>query len=159
MRRKNRRTISITHEKKLANLALHQQKPLFNVTNTVKLYDVSINIPDYVMQTLAMGPRNPIMDVFDENEVLVELDCFLKFCRKYPIPDSTLTDVNIKTLNYIKTCKKQKPPRHIKMTKQFLKNNDLRAVPYDKGIGYCIMTNKAYEDKLIPSLNFRSLNL
>ena len=36
------------------------------------------------------------------------------------------------------------------MTKQFLKNNDLRAVPYDKGIGYCIMTNKAYEDKLDP---------
>ena len=54
---------------------------LFNVSNTVKVCDVSKKIPNYVMQTLAMGPRNPVMEKFNEKEVLVGLDCFLKFCK------------------------------------------------------------------------------
>ena len=152
-RRVNKQTVSAKHEKKLINLSLDQEKPLFNVSNTVQFCDVSVNIPDYVKQTLAMGPRNPIMDTFDEKEVLVELDCFLKYCSKLPIPDATLTDINIKTLSYIKTCKKQKPPRHIKMTQKFLKENDLRAVPFDKGIGFCVMDNQTYEKKLDPIID------
>ena len=100
-----------------------------------------------------MGPRNPVMEKFDEKEVLVELDCFLKFCNDKHVSDAAITDLNVKTLNYIKTCNKQKPPRHVQMTKQFLKDNNLLAVPYDKGIGYCIMPRETYEQKLEPIIN------
>ena len=112
--------------------------------------NVSRKIPDYVIQTLAMGPRNPVMDKFDDKEVLIELDCFLKFCKDNHISDSAVTDLNVKTLNYIKTCNKQKTPRHVLKTKQFLKDNDLLAVPFDKGIGYCVMPRTTYEQKLDP---------
>ena len=149
----NRKIVVATHVKKLKELSLRQQKPLFNVSNTVKICNVSKTIPNYVMQTLAMGPRNPVMEKFDEKEVLVELDCFLKFCKEHHVADSAITDLNIKTLNYIKTCKKQKTPRHVSMTKEFLKENDLLAVPFDKGIGYCIMPRETYEKKLEPIIN------
>ena len=39
------------------------------------------------------------------------------------------------------------------MTKQFLADNDLLAVPFDKGIGYCIMPRETYEKKLEPIIN------
>ena len=69
------------------------------------------------------------------------------------IPNDTVTDINIKTLNYIKQCKKQKTPRHVTLTNLFLKTNDLLAVPFDKGIGFCIIPRKLYEEKLNPIIN------
>ena len=149
----HRKATSATHEKKLKNLSLLQEKPLFNVENTVKVIDVSVHIPKYVFQTLAMGPRNPVMTEFCEKEVLSELDCFLKFCKDNYISDSSINDINIKTLHYIKTCKKQKSPRHFILTQKFLKNHDLVAVPFDKGIGFCVMHRQNYNSKLDPIID------
>ena len=152
-RRRNRKTVESKHEKKLKYLSLLQEKPLFNVINTVKTYDVDVPIPNYVLQTLSMGPRSPVLDKFNEKDVLSELDSFLNFCKGKPVPDSILTDLNIKTLNYIKTCKKQTNPKNVKLTQQFLTKNNLLAVPYDKGIGFCIMPKTTYEKKLNPIIN------
>ena len=84
------------------------------------------------------------MSKFSQNDVLVELDSFLNYCEKNAIPDSTITEINIKTLNYINKCKKQKVPNHIKLTREFLKKNELIAVPFDKGIGFCVMPVSSY---------------
>ena len=59
------------------------------------------------------------------------------------------------THTYINQCKKQKVPRHVQLTQKFLKNIDLLAVPFDKGIGFCIMPRKSYENKLQPILNLQ----
>ena len=152
-RRDNKQNVRTKHEKKLKHLSYSQEKPLFNVINTVKTCDIDINIPKYVLQTLSMGPRSPSFDKFDEKDVLAELDSFLNFCKNKPVPDSVLTDLNVKTLDYIKTCNKQVTPRNITMTKKFLKQNDLLAVPFDKGIGFCIMPRATYEKKLNPIIN------
>ena len=34
------------------------------------------------------------------------------------------------------------------MTKKYLKENDLLAVPYDKGAGICLMKRRTYEQKM-----------
>ena len=34
------------------------------------------------------------------------------------------------------------------MTKRYLKEHDLLAIPFDKGIGICLMKCKTYEEKL-----------
>ena len=109
-------------------------------------------------QALALGPRHPVMTHFNEKDVLVELDSFLNFCDKkfsHLIPDSAITEINIKTIQYVNQCKKQKVPRHIQLTKLFLKNNDLLAVPFDKGIGFCVMPRVSYENKLKPILDLK----
>jgi hypothetical protein len=51
-------------------------------------------------------------------------------------------------MKYIKTCTKQKTPRNLLMTKKYLSANNLVAVPFDKGIGFCVMKAENYNDKL-----------
>ena len=152
-RKTNRQCVKLRHTKKLSVLSQRQNKPLFNVKNTIRVFEFDKHIPLYVKETLSLGPRNPILDKFNDKEVLTELDCFLKYCVDHNVPDPTITDINIKTLHYIKTCKNQKTPRHINMTKKFLEENKLVAVPFDKGIGFCLMPRKSYEDKLNPIIN------
>ena len=55
-----------------------------------------------------------------------------------------MTDINVKTLTYIKKCKRMKSSRNVDMTKKYLKDNTLLAVPFDKGI----MKKEVYESKL-----------
>ena len=74
-----------------------------------------------------------------------------------------MTDINVKTLNYIKKCKQQKSPRNIMMTKKYLlAKNDLLAIPFDKGIGICIMKKEIYKTKLDAIINlpqFQKINI
>ena len=67
-----------------------------------------------------MGPRNPVSDKFDPNDVLVELDRFMKHCEGKFIDKELLTDINVKTLNYIKKCKSLKCSRNLMLTKKYL---------------------------------------
>ena len=59
-----------------------------------------------------------------------------------------MTDINLKTLNYIKKCKRMKSSRYIKLTRKYLKDNDLLAIPFDKGVGICVIKRSMYNEKL-----------
>ena len=102
----------------------------------------------YVSDTLALGPKSAILDKFNEKDVLAELDGLLSHCKRYQVNNDIITDINVKTLNYIKKCKKQKSTRNITMTKKYLKDNNLLAIPFDKGIGICVMKKEEYSKKL-----------
>ena len=80
--------------------------------------------------------------------VLAELDSLLNFCKDNQVDDEVITDINVKTLAYIKKCKKMASSRNIIKTKQYLKENNLLAVPFDKGIGICLMKKEKYQEKL-----------
>ena len=67
--------------------------------------------------------------------------------------NETITDINVKTLTYIKKCKKLKPARNLTLTRKYLKDKDLVAVPFDKGIGICVMKKATYHEKLEKILN------
>ena len=95
-----------------------------------------------------MGPRNPVLNQFDNKEVLATLDNFLHYCKKKKISDEIITDINVNTLNYVKKCKRMKNSRNVMLTSRYLKENDLLAVPFDKGIGICIMSKETYRKKL-----------
>ena len=145
---KLRETRSMKLNEKLYKLSKEQEKPLFNVKNTVKCYDLDENPPKYVIDTLALGPRNSVLTKFDQNDILAELDSVLRFCKDKELDDDLVTDINIKTLAYVKKCKKQKQSRNIMLTKKYLKEKKLLAIPFDKGIGICIMTIDKYNEKL-----------
>ena len=134
--------------KKLNRLSEEQKRPLFNVKNTVLLHNVSKEPPKYVMETLQLGPKNSTLERFDENNVLAELDTLLNFCKRKEVNEDVISDINVKTLAYIKNCRKQKSPRHIHLTKRYLKENGLLAVPFDKGIGICVMPAETYKEKI-----------
>ena len=114
----------------------------------MRLYQLDRTPPSFVLDTLAMGPRNPVSDKFDPNDVLVELDRFMKHCEGKFIDKELLTDINVKTLNYIKKCKSLKCSRNLMLTKKYLIDNDLLAIPFDKGVGICIMKKEVYHAKM-----------
>ena len=151
--RVERRTIQARHNKKLLELSEEQEKPLFNVRNTVLTYELDTEPPKYVMETLSLGPKNAVLDTFKPNDILAELDGLLYYCKTNDVDRGIVSDINIKTLQYVKKCKKQKPSRNITMTKKYLKDNDLLAIPFDKGVGICVMKREKYEEKMSDILN------
>ena len=72
-----RKTTGKTHKKKLHSLSREQERPLFNVHDTVKFVDVDQMPPQYVLDTLALGPNKSILDKFNSKEMLAELDLLL----------------------------------------------------------------------------------
>ena len=70
--------VTSTHQKKLDNLSKQQEQILFNVHDTVRLFELDIHPPKYVLDTLSMGPKNPILDKFNQKELLAEIDLLLK---------------------------------------------------------------------------------
>ena len=113
--------------------------------------DLEKQPPGYVLDTLSLGPRNATLDRFNPKDILAELDDLLRFCKR--VQNDTITDINIKTLTYIKNSKKMKTPRHWMVTRKNLNDNRLLAVSFDKGIGFCIMKVEKYQEKLDAILN------
>ena len=105
----------------------------------------------------SLGPKNSVLEKFNPHDVLAELDGFLNHCKENNATEDLISDINIKTINYIKKCKKQKPSRNISATKRYLKKNNLLAVPFDKGMGICVMKKETYEEKLSAILQLGSV--
>ena len=97
--------------------------------------------------------KNAVLSRFEQKDILAELDGLLNHCKKIDTPEETITDINVKTLNYIKKCKKMKSSRNILLTKKYLKEKDLLAIPFDKGIGICIMKRETYNSKTEAIIN------
>ena len=159
-RRDTRRRGAEVHNRKLAKLSEEQERPLFQVCNTVVVSGQGIKPPKYVMQTLALGPRNAVLDRFDPKELLAEIDDLMDHCRVSKVPEEIITDINVKTLAYIKRCKKMKSSRNIQMTSKYLKEHGLLAIPFDKGVGICVMRKEDYHtrmDQIIALPQFQKL--
>ena len=100
------------------------------------------------METLALGPKNAVLDRFDPKDVLAEVDGLLYHCKVNNVPDETITDINVKTLTYIKKCKKMKISRNIAMTKNISKIMTCLQFHFDKGICICVMKKEVYHEKM-----------
>lgn len=80
--------------------------------------------------------------------MLAELDILLKRCADSNTTSQCINDINSATMKYIKACSLQKSPRSLIMTKKYLIEKDLVAVPFDKGVGFCVMKQQLYHSKL-----------
>ena len=147
--RELRQTQTTKLNDKLKRLSTEQGKPLFDVHNTVICHELEEEPPKYVLETLALGPKNSVLEKFDQKGVLAELDKLMNYCSEKGIEDDIVNNINVRTLNYIKACNKQKASRHVHMTKRYLKEKRLLAVPFDKGIGICLMTVECYKQKMM----------
>ena len=120
-----------TQRKKLEMLSVDQDRPLFNIQDTVRLFDIDIVSPKYVIDILALGLKNSVLTKFEQKETLVEIDSLLHKSNTQSTSNEAINDINAATLNYIKRCSKQKVLCHLTMTKRFLKEHELLAVPFD----------------------------
>jgi len=114
-RRKIRKDVQNKHKAKMENLAKEQERPLFDIHDTVKRLNIDVKPPQYVVDTLALGAKNSIRDRFNHYDMLAELDLALKKCQRMDINNDKINDINILTIKYIKACKLQMMPRNIKL--------------------------------------------
>ena len=150
-----RKNFETTHTKKLENLSKEQGRPLFNLRHTVKLFELDIAPPKHVLDTLALGPKNPVLEKFDRKTMLAETDLLLNQLQEQNVSNETISGINITTINYIKTCSKQSIPRNLIMTKKYIEKHNLLAVPFDKSSGICLMKTQAYENKSMDILKLK----
>lgn len=142
-----------TQKKNLENLFKQQEHPLFNVCDTVKLFKVDLQLPRYVLDTLALRPKKPALGKFNEKEKLAEIDRLLNRLNSNGNSNDVINDINVTTLEYVRSCSTQRTPRHITMKKHYLKDNGLLAAPFHKGTGICVIKSDNYAEKLNEILN------
>ena len=58
--------------------------------------------PHYVMDTLALGPRNAVIDQFNHHDMLAELDLLLNRCQRDNVDNDTINEINMAVVRYIK---------------------------------------------------------
>ena len=141
-------SVQETHTRKMNAWSKEQQRPLFDVHDTVKIVDADINPPRYVIDTLALGPKNATLEKFYSKDTLAQIDSLLFRCKGAKVPTTVINDINVATFKYIKACSSQKPARNLTLTKRYIKENDLVAVPFDKGVGVCLMRRESYKWKM-----------
>ena len=54
---------------------------------------------------------------------------------------------------YAKRVKQTPSDKGVEKARKYLKRNGLVAVPYDKGVGFCVMREDTYENKLSDTLD------
>ena len=54
-------------------------------------------------------------------------------------------EINALTIRYNNRMRKQRPERAVAKTNAYLKAEGLKAVPFDKGAGFCLLTDKQYQ--------------
>ena len=150
--RAERLTIHVRHNKKLVGLAAEQEKPLRSVENTVKIIG-DLKPPKYVIDLLSLGPKHPVLEQFNEMHFLANIEKVLARMKNDDSNIDAMNEVNALTLGYLKQMKRQKPDRAVKMVTSDLKKNNMKAVPFDKGAGYCLMSAGDYNERLLEVLN------
>ena len=70
-------TVKETHQKKLMKLSERQDRPLGKQgEGSFRALD-DVELPNWVQEKLALGPKHPVRDKFNETHFLVDIDIFL----------------------------------------------------------------------------------
>ena len=133
---------------KLATISKRQDKPLrpSNEKNVVVLDNIIL--PGLVRDLLAFGPKHPIKDKFKELHFLADIDSLTKNLRENNVPGEKQFENEAAAKCYSKNIREAPLDRALANVQKYLRYNALFAVPFDKGVGFCVMKKSTYAEKL-----------
>ena len=141
-------TVKETHQKKLMKLSERQDRPLGKQgEGSVRALD-DVELPNWVQQVLALGPKHPVRDKINETHFLADIDIFLLDLRNRKVSGEALCKIEAVAKADAKRVKQTPSDKGVEKARKYLKSNGLVAVPYDKGVGFCVMRKDTYENKL-----------
>ena len=143
----NLATLAQKHRNKLDLLSQRQGKPLSNIEETIKILD-GIVLPETLLNYLALGPKHPVKDQFNEMHFLADVDNLLHGMKLNGASNDDLNEVNALAQWYCRKMRKQRPDPMLKKVNSYLKKEGIKAVPFDKGMGFCMMKEETYWNKL-----------
>ena len=146
-------TVKKTHQKKLMKLSERQDRPLGKQgEGSVRALD-DVELPNWVQQVLALGPKHPVRDKVSETHFLADIDIFLSDLKNRKVPGEALCEIEIVAKAYAKRVKQTPSDKGVEKARKYLKSNGLVAVPYEKGVGFCVIKKDTYENKLSDTLD------
>ena len=134
-------------------LSERQNRPLGKQgEGSVRAFD-DVESPNWVQQVLALGPKHPVRDKFNETHFLADIDIFLSDLKICKFPGEALCEIEAVAKACAKRAKQTPSDRGCEKARKYLKCNGLVAVPYDKDVGFCVMRKDIYENKLSDTLD------
>ena len=134
-------------------LSERQDRPLGKQgEGSVKALD-DVELPNWVQQVLSLGPKHPVRDKFNETQFLAEIDIFLSHLKNSKVPGEARCEIEAVAKAYAKRVKQTLSDKGVEKARKYLKSNGLVAVPYDKGVGFCVMRKDTYESKSSDTLD------
>ena len=133
---------------KSTKLSEGQDRPLRYgpYTNVVPLDGVEL--PKFVMDVLSLCPKHPVRDKFNEVHFLADADRLVCELRENNTDGEKLCEIELSAKCYAKNVRETPMDRGVKNANDFLKDQKLLAVPFDKGCGFCVMKQTTNSDKL-----------
>ena len=149
------------HKNKFIRLSEHQDRPIKDTYENVKVLEEDLSIPDFVLNCLSMGPKHPVLEKFKSKDILTEVDSLLEYIepkmiideKGQNIEDTTKNLIEVEAYKYNKLMSQRKLDTNYIKTLKYLKENKLRAVPCDKTNAFMIMKDESYQVRMKNILN------
>ena len=100
------------------------------------------------MREVLNGPKHPVLDKFNEVHFLANIDSFLSELKLNRLLGEKLCEIEAASKRYAKNVKQTPSDKSVEKARKYLKENRLLAVPFDKGVGFCVMKKETSEKKL-----------
>ena len=113
----------------------------------VRILDEVI-LPLWAREVLSFGRKHPVRDKFNEIHFLADIDTFLSELKLKRITGEKLCETEAAAKRIAKNVKQTPSDKDVEKARKFSKDNGLLAVPFDKGVGFCVMKKETYEKKL-----------
>ena len=121
------------------NLSERQDRPLGKQgEGSVRALD-DVVLANWVQQVLALGPKHPVRNKINETHFRADIDIFLSDLKSCTVPGEALCEIEAVAKANAKRVKQTPSDKGVEKARKYLKSNGLVAVPYDKGVVFCVM--------------------
>ena len=134
--------VSSVHDSKLQHLREVFDKPVSNLCDSVSNIS-GCSLPNFVCELLQFGPKHPVLTKFNKMEFFKDIEKILPYAND----PSCKSRLAWGAIQYSNSGANRKWNTILQRVRKFLIDNSLVAIPYDKGIGYCVMTKEQYNSK------------
>ena len=81
--------------------------------------------------------------------ILAEMDTLVEHVESFTGQSGNIINqINIKACQYSKKMESMTEDFKLKRMRKWLKEHQIKAVPYDKGVGFALMNEEAYEERI-----------
>ena len=105
-------------------------------------------LPLWAREVLSFGPNNPVRDKYNKIHFHADIESFLSELNINRSVGEKLCEIEAAAKRYANNVKQTPSDKCVEKARKYLKDNGLLAVPFDKGVGFCVMKKETYEKKL-----------
>ena len=132
---------------KLDKLSEREDRPLRNGSHSNVVIMDGRELPKVVLDILSLRPKHPVRDKFNEVHFLADVDKLVRELLENNTEGEKLCENEAFAKWHAKNVRETPLDRGVKKVLDYQRANDLLAVPFDKGCGFCVMKKSTYREK------------